>query len=366
MSHKLYLFIGTIISLSCIHTESSKIIIIGKVKNIPTKKLYLANAYQWENFLDSAEYINDEFKFDYKSQNIFEPFIASICYVNKDNEIKKLYFLNHILSAKKKSYGYDAFILEKGKTIIKGDLQSDIKLSVSAGKETDLLYKNQFNDWGYINVTDSLRRIEKIEQTKQTIKENPESYYLLNCILKNNASYTKKELINFFQLFNNVLQKSETGALLNKYINIFIGVKLRLNDILLTDKTNKTEKVIDTSKKLNVIIFWGSWCGPCRQEIPQLKQLYISFSPRDIRMVSIAVNDIKGNWLKALEMEKMKWVQLYADNKESEELKISFNIPSVPLIIITNRTGKELCRKTGFSNNNIEMHNLLDSLLKEQ
>ena len=40
--------------------------------------------------------------------------------------------------------------------------------------------------------------------------------------------------------------------------------------------------------KLTVINVWGSWCGPCVQEIPELQKLYESMKDKDVNVIGLA------------------------------------------------------------------------------
>ena len=40
--------------------------------------------------------------------------------------------------------------------------------------------------------------------------------------------------------------------------------------------------------KLTVVNVWGSWCGPCVQEIPELQKLYESMKEKDVNVIGLA------------------------------------------------------------------------------
>ena len=52
--------------------------------------------------------------------------------------------------------------------------------------------------------------------------------------------------------------------------------------------------------KYLLIDFWASWCGPCRKEIPVLKQAYQKFAGKDIEFMSVSIYKDRAAWLKAV------------------------------------------------------------------
>ena len=59
--------------------------------------------------------------------------------------------------------------------------------------------------------------------------------------------------------------------------------------------------------------FWGSWCGPCISSFPELRALYAEFSTTGFadasgfQIVSIAVEQDKSRWQRALERLQPSW-----------------------------------------------------------
>lgn len=59
--------------------------------------------------------------------------------------------------------------------------------------------------------------------------------------------------------------------------------------------------------------FWGSWCGPCRKEIPELKKLYTEFHDQsytdadNFHIVSVALEKSDKYTKRIIEAEQLNW-----------------------------------------------------------
>lgn len=62
-----------------------------------------------------------------------------------------------------------------------------------------------------------------------------------------------------------------------------------------------------------LIDFWGSWCGPCRRDNPNLVNLYSEFKDASFKdaqgfeMVSIAVETNERRWKEAIVKDQLNW-----------------------------------------------------------
>lgn len=57
-----------------------------------------------------------------------------------------------------------------------------------------------------------------------------------------------------------------------------------------------------------LVEFWASWCGPCRVEIPHMKQAYADYGPLGFEIFSFTVDDEREDWEEASEEEDLPWI----------------------------------------------------------
>ena len=68
----------------------------------------------------------------------------------------------------------------------------------------------------------------------------------------------------------------------------------------------------DFKGKILVLDFWASRCGPCRAEIPHLKEAYKEYSTKGLAFFSDSIDKDDAAWRKAMKEENMPWAQAQA------------------------------------------------------
>jgi thiol-disulfide isomerase/thioredoxin len=88
------------------------------------------------------------------------------------------------------------------------------------------------------------------------------------------------------------------------------------------------------------IDLWATWCGPCRAEIPFLKELEKDLHGKNIAFVSISTDSEKDHekWRTFVKEKELTGIQLYADRANMDFIK-AFNVNSIPRFILIDPTG---------------------------
>lgn len=350
------IFLILITAFSCSHDkkEPADLIIEGNVAGLPDTKLYLVEAKKWRTPLDSAECKNGRFVFRIRTDSSFVPYLAAIHFLNNGNPDKpvRLQFRNHTLGADSLLYLRDAFYPERGTISIRGGFNTAPYLRISAGKETELLFKNQFDDIGWMGGYDMAKRNEKMKRLRKKIQEHRGSFFLLQSIYDFKEQYSKAEIMQLLTLFDNRILQSAAIKKFNTYLALRPDAGAAYPGLQLLSSKNKLLPLIDTSAKVNMLVFWASWCLPCRKEVPQLKELHKKFSGDGLHIVSVSIDLSQEQWLAALQQDQMPWTQLIISKDRIEETENIFGFTTIPFVVFTDRRGKEIARFADYDENN--------------
>ncbi|SFF03449.1 Thiol-disulfide isomerase or thioredoxin [Spirosoma endophyticum] len=108
----------------------------------------------------------------------------------------------------------------------------------------------------------------------------------------------------------------------------------------LPDATGKTISLTSFAGKYILLDFWGTWCVPCIQGIPELKAIHEKYGSR-LAIVSIALErpSDRQKWLKAIDKYDMNWTQTAQFTSAREGVNELYNIHEYPTFLLADPEG---------------------------
>lgn len=82
--------------------------------------------------------------------------------------------------------------------------------------------------------------------------------------------------------------------------------------------------------KYVLIDFWASWCGPCRNEMPNVKAAYEKYASKGFEVISISIDKKQKAWRTAIEELGMNWTQVL--NVDAADVYGIYAIPKTFLV----------------------------------
>ena len=322
---------------------------------------YLGNGAEKNNYL-AKKYLNSE-----QNGTSFEEFFGldETSFTEKNNSMHSMDV--DLLMA---SNIPDENFIEMEKKALKYDFLSNVssykEYYVYLTKEEDFKVSDEFyakfKGFDYENENDfktysSYRAIcinhyitgvddkEGLEKTFTAIK-GIKSDYIKNEVLKNfrySFSPSHEELDLFYSLLMETSTDEEFKSKITaKYEKISPLTKGNVSPTFnYPDKEGKEVSLEDLKGKYVYIDVWATWCGPCKREIPYLKQLTEEYAGKDIEFVSISIDVVKDRekWLAMLDEKEMDGIQLFADNDWKSEFVQEYAIEGIPRFILIDKEG---------------------------
>jgi thiol-disulfide isomerase/thioredoxin len=348
---KIIFSVIVILFISC-NSEEKLVKIKGNIKGSSLRKVYLTDAYYWDKYLDSSEIINGHFEF--KQPAIDSVNLYSIKYLDDTGRIFSLELINTVLSPDSLKYLINAFIIDTTEISIYGDWakHKNHYYEIKAGNETRALFRTQMMQFGYLS-TDVSSRNKQLKEYIEIMRTYPDSKYLLTHINANKAVLNKLELQLLLNECSDALLNSPLGKKLLDY-NSKKQDAIKLDNTVLEDMDGKPQHVYDTTAKVNMLVFWASWCGPCRQEIPALKEINKLYADKGLSITSISIDEDRNKWSNAVNEEKMTWPQLIVPIEKMTTFKSTFEVGAIPYVVFLDGQGKLITRSIGVDVNTIE------------
>ncbi len=121
----------------------------------------------------------------------------------------------------------------------------------------------------------------------------------------------------------------------------------KASDFSLLDTKGNLVKLSDYKGKIVFLDFWASWCPPCRNSIPAIKDLHKRTAGNsDIVILGINLGENNKTVEKFMKDQGMDYTVLYADNDVSKKYKIS----GIPAFFIIDRDGNIAKKYSGYAN----------------
>lgn len=127
-------------------------------------------------------------------------------------------------------------------------------------------------------------------------------------------------------------------------------------DLTMNDVNGKPVSISSFKGKYLLIDFWASWCGPCRQENPNVVAAYNQFKNKNFTILGVSLDEDKASWQKAIAKDNLTWTHM-SDLKQWESAAVqAYGFDGIPFNVLVDPTGKiiasslrgeELMRKLG-------------------
>ena len=89
-----------------------------------------------------------------------------------------------------------------------------------------------------------------------------------------------------------------------------------------------------------MIDFWASWCGPCRQENPNVVALYNEFHNKGLNIISVSLDEDAADWKEAIAKDKLTWTHVSNLKEMKDPIALQYGVTQIPTTFLLDSSGK--------------------------
>lgn len=119
------------------------------------------------------------------------------------------------------------------------------------------------------------------------------------------------------------------------------GIGAMAPELAFPDPEGNIRKLSDLRGKVVLIDFWASWCGPCRRESPNVRNVYQKYHDKGFEVFSVSLDRDGNSWKKAIVDDQLVWPNHVSDLKYwSSEAAAIYGVRSIPAMFLLDREGR--------------------------
>lgn len=184
----------------------------------------------------------------------------------------------------------------------------------------------------------------------ELLQKHKDSFVTAFVIASGMQQSDKASLQGAYDILGESARASLYGQLIARQLKEFERVEpgAEVVDFAGIDAKGDTVSLYKVNARVKLVDFWASWCGPCRQEMPNVKKLYKKYHEKGLEIIGVSLDKKGQDWLKALSEENLPWLNIIDPEGSIAAYYFVRGIPHTVLldgnnrVIATGLRGKQL------------------------
>ena len=292
--------------------------ISGKIKDLGDESIVLRYRFDGTTYFDTIKANNDVISFK-KDIKLPHPLMATLTYIGT----------NHSPLVPSTE-----FFIDNGISIVLDGNLDDL---------FNLKAKNSpfFSD--VVRFREENKGNAHSDNVQKFIENNPNSVYAAYLYTITMSRRSAEEVEDFFNRLSLNVQNSAFG----KIIHTFMETAKRTApgqpapNFTQKDINGNTVTLEQFRDNYVMLVFWGSWCGPCRRSHPHLMEWLNKYKGSPLQVIGFASDKDRDAWKKAIADDQLDFIHCNLfDRPNGENVQTMYNIRNFPTKVFIDPQGR--------------------------
>ena len=242
--------------------------------------------------------------------------------------------------------------LENKFITVKGDKASAAEMTISGSKtHTEYAdYISQLKPYIEIFQNPAARNAESLTAVANIadkfIRKNPSSYVNPIVLIQLMQLQNLPKAEELFPLLSKEVRNTEMAQYVQSQIveSKINAIGTVMPDFSQADTSGKAINLSSLRGQYVLVDFWASWCGPCRQENPNVVSNFEKYKTKNFTVLGVSLDKAKPAWLNAIQMDALHWTQLSDLKGWQNDVAAQFKITSIPQNFLLDPDGKIIAK----------------------
>ena len=188
--------------------------------------------------------------------------------------------------------------------------------------------------------------MDMVKAEAQFIEENPSNIMSASSLAVYATVLGKDRTQELYDQLSEELKQHTYGQRVARYLELVVEPQVGdpFVDFEMADTTQVAQKLSDHLGQVTLLEFWAAWCGPCREENPNLVKTYEAYHSQGFEVFAVSLDGDMKSWRQAIEKDGLPWTHVSDLSPVDNMASLIYGVNGIPDNFLIDKDGNIVAR----------------------